>query len=415
MAANTTYCFTIMFISMAFIVLSYISICLKERKWINWYTFPAFLLIVSNYLLPSISLWINGPSGSYFAYTYCYLTYACASISVMLGYRIAKSNRSSTPDTTFGKHNYKYFPWILLTASVLLYLPIILEFREFLLAPREIYMRTRTGYGLNFFGSAVMMYLAFITYLFKKRKSLIGGFLLFTVCVAIIYLHGSKGEVLGLVEVFILYRVYILGHSVNIGSAVASVTAIALVGSIAFALFGGISDIGELALSMSAYSDYTHNAILVIDDPKGQFYWGKLTVEDEVYSRVPRLIMPNKPKDYGSFKLASIYYPAWFQGDTGSPAFGIGVQYADFGVFAIAVISLWSILYGWMVSLLVASLKSRPEPGRFVVLLFFAGVGIIPLGDGYLLPETIALGMTLTFVYRHKLVLIQKPQALRPV
>jgi hypothetical protein len=128
---------------------------------------------------------------------------------------------------------------------------------------------------------------------------------------------------------------------------------------------------------------------------------------------VPRILAPDKPKDYGGFRLASIYYPTWFEGDTGYPAFGIGVQYADFGVFAILLICVWSAMSGVAVSLLVNSLKSRLDPGRFIILLFFSGVVVIPLGAGYLLPETCLLGVMLTFVYRHKLVLLH-PTTLKP-
>jgi hypothetical protein len=119
--------------------------------------------------------------------------------------------------------------------------------------------------------------------------------------------------------------------------------------------------------------------------------------------------MPDKPKDFGSFKLARTYFPAWFQGDSGSPAFGIGEQYADFGVFAIILICIWSALSGRVIAFLVASLRRRPEPARFVVLLFFSGVNIIPLGSGYLLPETIVLGAGLAYVYRHRFVVLKTP------
>jgi hypothetical protein len=397
-----------MAISAALVLYSYIKICRQERSWINWYTFPVFLTLASGYLLPSIYLLVFHPDGSYFANAYCYMTYACSSLSMMFGYRMAHAAAGSTRDPKLYRYSYKLFPWILLASSVLLYLPVLIEFRDLLLTPREIYMQTRTGYGINFFGSAVMMFLAFVTYLFKKRKSYAGGCLLCGICATLIFLHGTKGEVLGLIEIFILYRVYILRRRVSVASAVASIAAMAIVGTLWFALLGGLTDFGELAVSMSAYSDYTRNAMLVIDDPKGQLYWGRLTMEDEVYSRIPRIIMPNKPKDFGGFKLASIYYPEWFQGDAGSPSFGMGEQYADFGVFAIVFISLWSALSGWVVALLIASLKQRPEPGRFLVLLFFSGVGIIPVGDGYLLPETIMLGAMLTFVYRHRFVVLNQ-------
>ena len=402
-----------MIVSLALIANSYRCICAKEKSWINWYTFPAFITLTINYILPGLYLWIFRQNGSYFAYTYCYLTYACASLSLMFGYRLVRSAPSRATPAVSPNHNYTFFPWILLATSILLYLPILIEFRELLLFPREIYMRTRTGYGIEFFGSSLLMYLALITYLFKQKKSLLGGVVLGGVCIGLIYLHGSKGELLELLEILILYRVYILRRPVTFASAVASVAAIALVGCLSFALFEGLTNVGELAVSMAGYSDYTQNAILVIDDPKSQFYWGRLTLEDEIYTRIPRLIMPNKPKDFGLFKLASIYYPEWFQGDTGSPAFGIGEQYADFGVFAVILISLWSVLSGWVAALLVASLRRRPEPGRFVVLLFFAGVDIIPLGSGYLLPETIVLAAALAFVYRHRFGVFKRPSITR--
>jgi len=235
------------------------------------------------------------------------------------------------------------------------------------------------------------------------------------ICAALIFLHGAKGEVIVFIETVVLYWVYILRRTISFASAIVSIAAVGLAGAISFAVFGGITDVGELAVSMSAYSDYTRNAMMVIDDPKGKFYWGRLTIEDEVYSRIPRIVMPNKPKDFGGFKLASIYYSGWFQGDTGSPSFGIGEQYADFGVFAVILISLWSALSGWVVALLIHSLKMRPEPGRFLVLLFFSGVGIIPLGDGYLLPETIVLGAMLTFVYRHRFVVCKELRVPKPL
>jgi hypothetical protein len=409
MMVSTAYCFTVMLISLIFLSAAYAGICRMEKSWINWYTFPAFMAIGANYLLPALYIWVSGPFGSYFSFTYCYVTYACASISLLLGSKLARSSGSLRPSSLF-RHEYRFFPWILLAASIALYLPILIEFRQFLLSPREIYIRTRTGYGLNFFGSAVAMYLAFITYLFKNKKSVAGAALVTTVCVVLTYLHGSKGEILSLVEIFILYRVYILRKPVGLAGASASIIAMALAGVLSFALFGSAADIGELALSMAGYSNYTRNAMTVIDDPLARFYWGRLTVEDEVYSRVPRFIMSNKPKDYGSFKLASIYYPAWFQGDTGSPAFGIGVQYADFGVFAIVIICVWSILLGWLVTHLVALMKARPNPGKFLVLLFFAGVGIIPIGNGFLLPETVTLGLLLNFTYGHKLVFRTRPK-----
>jgi hypothetical protein len=63
--------------------------------------------------------------------------------------------------------------------------------------------------------------------------------------------------------------------------------------------------------------------------------------------------------DFGSLWLAEQHFPARFAANTGAPAFGIGVPYADFGDFAIVYWVLAAFLDGITMRL------PKPDAGTF--------------------------------------------------
>jgi hypothetical protein len=399
---NLTGYFIIMGGSALLVLASMIAISRRERSWINWYTLPVAGLLSANYILPAIFLWNFGIHASYFAFCYCYATYAFVSVATATGYLFLKPIRlRRRAGAELGR--IRLIPWVLLLLGFLLYLPVLIEFRSFLLQPREIYIRTRTGYGINFFGSTFLINLAFITYLFKQRKSVVGSTVLMATCAALVYLHGSKGQLIVMVFIAVVYLVYMKGVKVTLTSAMLAGIAGSIFVGLLFFAFGSATSTAELVLQMASYSDYTKNAMMVIDDPNSTRYLGQIEAEDEFYSRVPRLLVPNKRKDFGTFRLALKYFPAWFYGDTGSPAFGIGEQYADFGAFSIVVLCLGGLMQGWFARSAVHCMRSRPSVGAFIVLLFFAGIGIFPLGTGYLLPESLLTAALINFIVSRRL------------
>lgn len=392
--------------SLVVVCCSYALICRKDRSWINWATSWFIFSVAANYILPFAYLLIVDSSWSLYAYSYCYATYAGSFFAAAVTYRWVKPMRL-VPSRSTPCPEIRTLPWILLALGFAFYLPVLIEYRTLLLHPRDIYMQTRTGYGLWFFGSSMFVNLGFVTYLFKANRTRTGALTFFLCCAIIIYLHGSKGQLLSLLMIWILYRVYAKGKLATISSAIRTGLAISLLVISSFAFFAtDVTGISDLLLTMMSYSDYSRNAMMVIDDREANSHWGMLAFENELFSRVPRAIMPDKPKDFGEFALAKKYYPDWFSDDTGSPSFGIGFQYADFGPFTIFVIMFGSVFTGWAVRSLTEAIRLRPHPSYLLGLLFFSGVAIIPAGEGYFLPETILLALGISFLLRFRFTVI---------
>jgi hypothetical protein len=92
------------------------------------------------------------------------------------------------------------------------------------------------------------------------------------------------------------------------------------------------------------------------------------------------------------------FFPESMDLDAGSPDFGIGVQYADFGVLAIAYLAGFAILRGWMARVFVGRLKKSAHPADFVLVAFLAEISLIPVGGiGWLLPEAVIIALFLRF------------------
>jgi hypothetical protein len=389
-------------ISLAMVLTSYLLICRQDRSWLNWATSSYFVTVLSIFIFPLLSLVSVGPVGSAYAYFFCYTTYAlsnlCLAVSYVLTQRIPYSSGEPSASTfVIGR-----LPWVFLAMGFLFYAPILIQFSSLLLHPREIYTQTRSGYGPLVFGSRAFLNLAFVVYLFKKDKRRSSAFFFFGVCVVMIFFHGSKGLFLNLLSMAMLYWVYIKGRRLGFAQAAGCIVLFTVVAGALFAVFADISDVPELLSYVQGYSDYTKNAMLVIDDPARHPTWGRLTLEAEIYARVPRVLYPEKPSNFGMFKLAQDYYPEWYRSDTGDPDFNIGMQYADFGPLAILFLCLTSSLSGILTGLVVRSLNRTGSPPIFILLLFFSGIAIVSFGSGYALPESALLAATVWLFTRPK-------------
>lgn len=389
-----------MLLSFVVLLASYLLIVWKDKSWINWAS-PAFVLGVgSRYIFQFFYLYSVGAGGSRYAYAYCYATYGLSFLVSALVYTFVKPvtmRKSAVPG------DFRVLPWLLLLLGFLLYVPVLIEFRAYLSSPRRIYELTRTGYGLYFFGSTTFATLGFVTYLFIKRKSILGATLFFAICTGLAYLHGSKGQIVIYIMVWMMHRVYVDQKPIRAVAASAMLLAVAglVVGS--FAVFSSPDDLAELADSVTTVADYVRNAMLVIDDEQGKLYYGRLLVENEIYSRIPRSIMPDKPKDFGPFILGKIYNPANYRNDEGVGAFDLGATYADFGSISVLLVCAYSALSAFLISGLTLRLKSGAGPGTFVVFLFMVGLGVIPISGPFYLPESIALGGALSLAGRFRL------------
>ncbi|SEG33177.1 hypothetical protein SAMN05421819_2543 [Bryocella elongata] len=392
---------TVMFVSFLLVIASYLLVVWKDRSWINWATPTIILSIGAKYVFQGFYLWMStDPGGSSYAYAYCYATYALSFLVGSLVYAYVKPLKLRDAEVS---EDFSHLPWLLLLIGFLLYLPILIQFHQYLAEPRRIYELTRTGYGLPFYGSTTFVSLAFVVFLFRKDKSVKSTAAFFSLCMLLAYWHGSKGQIITYALIWMMHRVYVRGIPVRIlaASAMAVSIAVLLIGS--FALFSSAGDIADTLVSVSDYADYVRNAMLVIDDPHGRIYYGRLMLENEFYSRVPRAILPDKPKDFGPFLLAKIYNPASYRLDEGTGAFDLGVTYADFGPCALLAVCAYSALAAFLMSTLAWKLRRGAGPGVFIAFLYLAGVGIIPISGPFYLPESILLGVIVTWLARFRL------------
>jgi len=372
-------------------VFAYVLVSRHEGSYVNIMS-PSFLINVpAYYLLPLFQTHVFGNEASPYAYIYVYATLALENVVFALVY-VRRSKRGIRLPFRYGYSNFGNYAVIFLVLGLLLYLPVLLQFPEYIFNPRAIYEQTRTGFGVNFYISSLFANLAIIFVLFSQRSwrlklSVILG------AVILLSLHGSKGQVLTVLLLLLLFEAYVRRRKFKL---LPSLLAGAGVGAVLLALFGATMVLGEsmweIAGTISQYSDYTRNGMLVIDS-RLPLQYGRLTLESNTIGIIPRVLMPSKPKNFGALYLDEQFYPEALDNDTGAPAFVVGVEYADFGVLAILYLALFSALKGSLADIFVDRLRSQRHPADFFVVAFLADITLIPTGSGWLLPEVIFVAL----------------------
>jgi len=385
---------TILILSLIVSLWAYVFVSRKEGSYFNVLT-PTFLTAIpAYYLLPLFFSLIFGTDATAYAYAYVYATLAVQNVVFALVYTHPTKSLIRLP-FLYSFNNLAGLAFFFVAVAVLLYVPVILQFPEYLLDPREIYRHTRTGFGLNYYTSSTFAYLAVVLILFSKRSRLTKGFVILAAA-GVLILHGSKGQVLALVLLVALYFVYVNRYRLQFLPSLVAVTGL---GFFVLALLAATMALGDSPTdaleSISTYSDYTRNAMLVIDSHFPVQY-GKLTLESQVIGRIPRALMPSKPKNYGALYLDDEFFPQSLDEDAGSPDFGIGVQYADFGILAIVYLSLFEAFRAWMARTFKERLALTRHPADFFLLAFAANIQLIPVGGiGWLLPEALVIALFL--------------------
>jgi hypothetical protein len=396
MIISSTLADVVLCISLIVSLAAYIVVSRHEGTYLNILT-PSFLVIIpAYYLLPLFFAHVFGNDASPYAYIYVYTTLAVENVAFAYAYTRPVKKRIRLP---LG-YSYKNFVWLAFGAlglAVLMYAPILMEFPEYILDPRQIYTHTRTGFGINFYLSSPLAYLAVILIMFSGRSRLLKGIVILGSAI-VLALHGSKGQVLSLVLLLALFEVYVKMQKVKLLPSLLAGIAMSLFTLLLLAATMTLGESpAEVLESVSSYSDYTRNAMMLIDSNFPTQY-GRLTLESQIIGRIPRALMPSKPKNFGGLYLDEWFFPQSVDEDAGSPDFGIGMQYADFGVLAIVYLCLFSLFRGWLARIFVNRLRVSGHPSDFVLVAFLADIALIPVGGvGWLLPETLFIVLLLRF------------------
>lgn len=375
----------IILISLISLLTLYLIVSKIDKTYFNFLT-PSFIIFIpSNYIFELLYLYYYPAEYKTISYFFTYLTYVLYFSSIVFGYIIFNFPQTPTPQTQ--KKITTLLPYIILSISIVVYLPIIINFKDIILSPREIYRETRSGYGLFYFISTTLTYLAFIIFLsIKKLVPLIACFIL-------MIFHGSKGHILSLFTLYFLFQAYVLKVKYSLSKVLLICLAVSSIILGSFQFFAKNIDTKDILLVVSEYSDYTRNSLLIIEsDIDKQF--GKLTIEGNIITRIPRTFYPDKPKNFGTFFLSEYFFPQRFILEAGDPDFGlIGLAFADFGYFSIFYLIFWGIITGACIKTLSQRLKSNPSVGSFILFAFFSGITLIPTGSGYLIFEHLLLAI----------------------
>lgn len=371
----------IILVSLATVIAAYVFLAKREGSYVNILTPVLLFGVPAWYLLVLVYGAIFGYEASTYAYFYCYLTYALGVLGTLAGYLMmpAKWIRIFIK---FPHLRIPRAPFVALGVAMVLYAPILIRFPDLLFSPRQIYELTRSGFGIQFYLSTLAVYVGFVLLLFSRKLKRSSAVLFSLISLPIIYLHGSKGQVLNFVLIALYFLVFVKGKRFGIKGFVGlGLIVSTLVVSLFYVSYSEEAR-ADLLVEMAGYAEYTRNAAMVIDDATLDPQLGRLAVESKFYVMVPRALFPDKPKDYGAFWLAKRYYSDRFELDVGAPDFGLGFIYADFGDFAVLYYFGGSLLTGLILKILVTRLKRRPDAGTFFLLLAFLDVGLIPTGAG---------------------------------
>jgi hypothetical protein len=395
---------------------AYVFVSKREGSYLNILT-PTFLIgIPAYYLLPLATTHLFGNDATPYAYTYVYATLAAEHVAFAYTYTRSPRTLLRLP-FRFSYNNFGSLSFAFLAIALLIYVPILLQFREYIFDPRQIYEHTRVGFGVNYYVSSTFAYLSVILIQFSNySKSIRWSVVL--VCIALLSLHGSKGQVLSLFLVLALFEVYVHGRQVRLLPSLIVAGCLSVLVLLLFIASMAIEkNPMEAVETISEYSDYTRNAMLVIDSHFPPQY-GRLTLEGHLYGRIPRFLMPDKPTNFGALYLDDQFFSKSIDDEKGAPDFGIGLQYADFGIFAIVYLAIFGAIRGWLARVFVHRLNGSKHPADFFMVAFLANIPLFAVGAvGWLLPEAFLVAFLLRFasqvgaeaVYRDRIRLWRQP------
>jgi hypothetical protein len=387
------FCYLVVGASLAIVLLVYLLFSRRTQNYVNVLT-PFLLVSVPAYfVLELVNIYVRGYDGSRYAYVYIYATYTIGVIAKAVGF-LAAPRLGVSLLMRMPRIRLPGLPYLLLILAFVLYAPVLIEHRELLTSPREIYALTRVGYGLESILSTFCINVGFILILFQKSATVRARILYGVIASGALYMHGSKGQVLVLLLIGLYFAAFILGRAFSIGRLVLLGTASTITVVTLFYLTFPDNLRDDLVNSIARYSsEYTRNAVLVIDDGTLDPQLGRLAFEDSFYAVIPRQLFPEKRKDFGFLWLANRYYPSRFQEERGAPAFGLGLEYADFGIFTIIYYVGCQLIAGLVAKIVVDTLRTDPNPGDFALLLMLLDVPLVPTGGSFPLPIYYAIAL----------------------
>ena len=237
--------------------------------------------------------------------------------------------------------------------------------------PRTGYQFHRVGAG-QWFASAILALSVSMVLMAIYQKSTRTVLVLSPLYIYLVYVLGSKGEVVN----FAVFSVVAL--AIRQYRYVAPLALVLGTGAAALVAYSLLSALGDLNLaSLASYSDgYTNAAMYYQQYLQGELplLKGQLFVTN-FWGIVPRALYPAKPYVYGVTLITDVFYPGAAE-QTNTPAFLTVDYFADFGwigVLLSAVLSAGNVLTAFLYALVLPRLKllnQEREEKHFLFLIY---------------------------------------------
>ena len=341
--------------------------------------FPAYFIFECIYLF-----WVENDE-HWLEYVFIYTCALLLIVSFVVGYMMIPGSFTKVKRVYVYNPRYLHCSIIFTIAAVFLYLPVLIEYKQYILYPRVIYELTRSGYGHLFYSSLLAGMLAVVFSFYSLSRARWVSILLLVVNVVFILLHGNKTPLLNLIVAWLFFYSYVLGNAISMKKMFYVVAIISCFIFLFFYLTFN-SELSIVLLNMAYYADYNRNAFLLMNG-NIDFGFGKYIVESQVFSRLPRFLYPDKPEFFGYLELAKSVFPNKTEENVGVPSFGLGEYYADFGYFSLLVIPVVGFFKGVLTGYVKKLLDKQGDVYYLLIFLFLSGVTFIPLGSGWLFYE----------------------------
>lgn len=353
--------FTIQVILFFYIILKllvYIVISRKNNSWFNSFTKNIAITILIRMIpfLLMISKYVAYEKSIYVFIRILYVSTICEFVGYCIGSRHAIRKIPIRPQKIDANKNKAVLNIFVIIGIISFF---ILGFKgigvtAWLTDSRMAYIKGRTGNGIFYVmvQLSIVVCAIYLMQLIYKKKAKAYTYVWIIIAA---WFTGSKQAILGLGLYFIFFWDFFIKKI-----RMKKVVILGIFGFIAMLFLLKV----QANINLLEYSDYYSNFLRFVDyslSKKFEFYHGKLSWEQTVWSLIPRQLYPNKPHIYGHSRIISIFYPEEIILRGNTPSFSeFGILYADFGMKGIVFNYFFNGLFrGILEKYLKSNFKAR--------------------------------------------------------
>jgi len=273
----------------------------------------------------------------------------------------------------------KSFLYIIIAICAIPLFPMLLKFGLSVRGVRDFYEQVVFSQYSSFYAILKICITCLIIIAFIQKKRITTSILILSI---ILIFSGSKMAILNTFIVFASLWEQYRKMNYRKFTIIAVIAFIGIVGYHSLQNTNKNFDAIESALSYFDVYNQQTKAIEMFQSGKLEYYHGEIAVSS-YYKIIPRIIWPNKPKDYGFALLNYKIYPQ-YSADGYMPSFGLAYTFADFGWLSII---LSGVLTGFMQNMWYKEfLRNKKNIPSFIIYMLSLDIVIsLLLGMFYLL------------------------------